>query len=189
ERPVVSWRARTVLGEFLKYTDDFAGARALLKAARREAVEEGDEGSLPDILGHLAELELWAGDWEQAARYADECLQVAEQTGQETWIGINLYIRGLVNAHLGRAGLARSDAEAGLASGEERGAPWVMGISLWVLGFLELSLGRLAETARHLSRAWQIGESIGLAEPGQWRFHPDHLEALTGLGELDQAGE
>jgi DNA-binding CsgD family transcriptional regulator len=189
ERPVVSWRARTVLGEFLKYTDDFAGARALLEAARREAVEEGDEGSLPDILGHLAELELWAGDWEQAARYADECVQVAEQTGQETWVGINLYIRGLVNAHLGRADLARRDAEAGLASGEERGDPWVIGISLWVLGFLELSLGRLAETARHLSRAWQIGESIGLAEPGQWRFHPDHLEALAGLGELDQAGE
>jgi DNA-binding CsgD family transcriptional regulator len=189
ERPAVSWRATTVLGEFLKYTDDFAGARVILEAAHREAVEEGDESSLPDILGHLAELELWCGDWERAARYADECVEVAEQTGQRTMIGVNLYSRGLVNAHLGRADLARCDAEAGLASGEEHGDPWVAGISLWVLGFLELSLGRLAEADRHLSRAWEISESIGLREPGQWRFHADHLEALIGLGELGRAEE
>jgi DNA-binding CsgD family transcriptional regulator len=189
ERPRVSWRAETVLGEFPKYTDDFAAARVILEAARREAVEEGDESSLPDILGHLGELELWCGDWERAARYADECVEAAERTGQEQWIGINLYVRGLVNAHLGRADVARRDAEAALSSGERRGDPWVTGISLWVLGFLELSLGRLAETGRHLSRAWEIGESIGLREPGQWRFHADHLEALVGLGELGRAGE
>jgi DNA-binding CsgD family transcriptional regulator len=189
ERPAVSWRAMTVLGEFLKYTDDFDAARVILEAARREAVEEGDESSLPDILGHLGELELWAGDWQRAARYAGECVEVADRTGQATWIGVNWYVRGLVNAHLGRADLARRDAEAGLASGQERGDPWVTGISLWVLGFLELSLGRLADTDRYLSRAWEIGESIGLREPGQWRFHADHLEALAGLGELGRAEE
>jgi DNA-binding CsgD family transcriptional regulator len=116
-------------------------------------------------------------------------VEVAERTGQGVWLSVNRYGRALVNAHLGLADLARSDAEAALASGEELDDPWVIGISLWVLGFLELSLGRLAETDRHLSRAWQIGESIGLAEPGQWRFHPDLLEALAGLGELDRATE
>jgi DNA-binding CsgD family transcriptional regulator len=178
-----------VLGEFLKYTDDFAAARVRLEAAHREAVEEGDESSLPDILSHLAELELWCGDWQRAARYANECVQAAERTGQQQWIGIALYCRGLVNAHLGRADSARADAETALVSGDQRGDPWTIGISLWVLGFLDLSLGRLAETDWHLSRAWQIGESIGLAEPGQWRFHPDLLEALIGLGDLDRAGE
>jgi DNA-binding CsgD family transcriptional regulator len=188
-RPRVAWRANTIMGQFLKYTDDFDGARSILEAAHSDAVEEGDESSLPDILGHLAELELWAGDWERAARYADECVEVAERTGQGVWLSVNRYGRALVNAHLGLADPARSDAEAALASGEELGDLWVIGISLWVLGFLELSLGRLAETDRYLSRAWQIGESIGLAEPGQWRFHPDLLEALAGLGELGRAGE
>jgi DNA-binding CsgD family transcriptional regulator len=189
ERPRVAWRANTIMGQFRKYTDDFDGARSILAAAHHDAVEEGDESSLPDILGHLAELELWAGDWERAARYADECVEVAERTGQGVWLAVNRYGRALVNAHLGLADLARSDAEAALASGEELGDLWVIGISLWVLGFLELSLGRLAETDRYLSRAWQIGESIGLAEPGQWRFHPDLLEALAGLGELGRAGD
>jgi hypothetical protein len=179
ERPRVAWRANTIMGQFLKYTDDFDGARPILEAAHHDALAEGDESSLPDILGHLAELELWAGDWERAARYADECVEVAERTGQEVWLSVNRYGRALVNAHLGLADLARADAEAALASGEQLGDPWVIGISLWVLGFLELSLGRLAETSRYLSRAWQIGESIRLAEPGQWRFHPDLLEARS----------
>ena len=189
ERPRVAWRANTIMGQFLKYTDDFDGARPILEAAHHDAVAEGDESSLPDILGHLAELELWAGDWARAALYADECVEVAERTGQGVWLSVNRYGRGLVSAHLGLADPARRDAEAALASGEELGDPWVIGISLWVLGFLELSLGRLADTDRHLSQAWQIGESIGLAEPGQWRFHPDLLEALAGLGELGRAGE
>ncbi|HEY2305913.1 MAG TPA: AAA family ATPase [Streptosporangiaceae bacterium] len=187
ERPPVAWRASTIMGQFLKYTDDFNGARAILEAALRDAVEEGDESSLPDILGHLSELELWAGDWERAARYAGECVEVAERTEQGVWVAVNLYCRGLVNAHLGLADLARGDAEAGLAYGEEHADPWVTGINLWVLGFLEMSLGRPAEADRHLSRAWDIGESIGLREPGQWRFHADHLEALAGLGELGRA--
>jgi hypothetical protein len=114
-------------------------------------------------------------------------VDVAERTEQGVLAAVNRYGRGLVNAHLGLADLARGDAEAGLAYGEEHADPWVTGINLWVLGFLEMSLGRLAETGRHLSRAWDIGESIGLREPGQWRFHADHLEALVGLGELGRA--
>jgi DNA-binding CsgD family transcriptional regulator len=113
----------------------------------------------------------------------------AERTEQEVLLAVNLYARALVNAHLGLAGQARADAEAGLAFGEQSRDPWLIGINLWVLGFLELSLGRLAEADRHLSRAADIGESIGLQEPGQWRFHADHMEAVIGLGELARAGD
>jgi hypothetical protein len=94
-----------------------------------------------------------------------------------------------VNAHLGLADLARCDAEAGLAFADERADPWVAGWGFRVLGFLELSLGRLADASRYLSRVDDIAESIGLREPGQWRFHADHLEALIGLGELGRAGD
>ena len=189
ERSPVAWRATTIMGQFLKYTDDFSAAREILVAAHRAAAEEGDEGSLPDILGHLAELELWAGDWPRAAAYADECVEAAAWTGQEVLLSVNRYARALVNAHLGLAGPARADAEAGLVFGEQSGDTWLIGINLWVLGFLELSLGTLAEADLHLSRAAGIGESIGLREPGQWRFHPDHVEVVTGLGELDRAGD
>jgi DNA-binding CsgD family transcriptional regulator len=189
ERPPVAWRAKTIMGQFLKYADDFGTAREILTAAHHAAAEEGDEGSLPDILGHIAELELWAGDWQRATAYAAECVEAAERTGQEVLLSVNRYARALVNAHLGLAGPARADAEAGLAFGERCGDPWLIGINLWVLGFLELSLGKLAEADRHLSRVGEIRESIGLREPGQWRFQADHVEAVIGLGELARAGD
>jgi len=71
--------------------------------------------------------------------------------------------------------------------GEAMRSLWVVAINLWVLGFLDLSTGELAAADRHLSRADEIGERIGLVEPGQWRFHADHIEALVGLGELERA--
>ncbi len=104
-------------------------------------------------------------------------------------ISLNRCARGLVNAHLGLADLARCDAEAGLVFAEERADPWVAGWGFRVLGFLELSLGRLADASRYLSRVDDIAESIGLREPSQSRFHADHLEALIGLGELGRAGD
>ena len=187
EPPRVALRAGTVLGEWLKYTDDFDAARRRLETAHRAALEEGDDSSLPDILSHLAELELWAGRWDLANQYAHECLQAAEQTRQEAWRAVNLYIRALVDAHCARIESARTHAEEALAVGERIESPWVIGISLWVLGFLDLSLGDLQAVDRHLTRADAIAESIGLIEPGQWRFHADHVEALIGLGELERA--
>ena len=115
ERPPVTWRAKSNLGLFLMWADDFGGARAILEADRQDAADEGDGSSLPDILWKLAELELWAGDWERAADYANECVEAAEWTEQAVVISLNRCARGLVNAHLGLADLARCDAEAGLA--------------------------------------------------------------------------
>ena len=187
ERPRVAWRARTILGQYRKYHDDFQEARRVLEAAYRQALEEGDESSLADLLAHLAELELWEGNWPAAAGLAERCMQAAEQTAQHSQLAVACYARGLVAAHLGAVGAARADAEAGLALGERRGDLWAVGVNLWVLGFLDLSVGDLAAVDRGLSRADQIGKAIGLREPGQWRFHADHIEALVGLGQLDRA--
>ncbi len=181
----VAYRARAWLGQMLKYTDDYAGARSHLEWAYQAARDESAEGSQPDTISHLVELELWTGDWALADRYADEGLELAERTEQELQIALNHYTRALVDAHLGRVEAARSHAEATLAAGGDN--PWLLGIGLWVLGFLELSLGDLAAVDRLLTRADEIGERIGLVEPGQWRFHGDHIEALVGLGDLERA--
>ena len=186
ERPRAAWTAGSVLGQLLKYTDDYEGAREHLEAAYRSAQEDGDISSLPDLASHLSELELWTGDWERADRYAREASETAQLAEQEIFHALGSYSRALVDVHLGRVESARALAEESLAFGE-RGDPWVESISLWVLGFLELSLGEPVAVDRHLSRADEIGETIGLREPGQWRFHPDHIEALIALGRLDEA--
>jgi DNA-binding CsgD family transcriptional regulator len=187
QRPRAAWTASAVLGQLLKYTDDYEAARPRLEAAYRLALEQGDESSLPDMAAHLSELELWTGDWSAAERYARESLDVAERAEQGLVRAIALYCCALVDAHLGRVASARAYAEEGLALGRERKDLWLEGICLWVLGLLELSLGDAAAVESHLSRADEIAEAIGLVEPGQWRFHADRIEALIQLGALERA--
>ena len=50
---------------------------------------------------HLARVECLAGNWEQAARYAEECHEAVSQTGQEEERPYALAIGALVDAHLG----------------------------------------------------------------------------------------
>ena len=50
----------------------------------------------------LAELECRAGEWGRADEYAEAILQSAEQQGLEFQGGSALWIRGLVDAYLGR---------------------------------------------------------------------------------------
>jgi DNA-binding CsgD family transcriptional regulator len=187
QRPRAAWTASSVLGQLLKYTDDYDAARARLKAAYRLALEEGDESSVPDLAAHLSELALWTGDWAAAEEYARASFDVARRAEQVFLRGIALYCCALVDAHLGREASARAYAGEGLALGRQRQDLWLEGICLWVLGFLELSLGDPEAVERHLSRADEIAETIGLAEPGQWRFHPDRIEALIQTGALEQA--
>ena len=54
------------LGVWLKYQGDFDAARNRLEAAHEAAIEEGDESSLPYVVGHLPQLELWTGNWSDA---------------------------------------------------------------------------------------------------------------------------
>ena len=187
QRPRAAWTASSVLGQLLKYTDDYDGARPRLEAAYSLALEEGDESSIPDLAAHLSELALWTGDWVAAEQHASESLDVAERADLGFARGIGLYCRALVDAHLGRSASARAYAEEGLALGREQHDLWLEGICLWVLGFLELSLADPEAVERHLSRAEEIAETIWLVEPGQWRFHPDRIEAAVQVGELERA--
>src|SRR5205814_4439056 len=58
-RPAVSERFSGSLGVFLKYADDYDGARPWLEATLQTAIDEGDEAGIPYALSHLPQLELW----------------------------------------------------------------------------------------------------------------------------------
>ena len=171
------------LGQWLKYLDDFTGARAQLETALSEARLEGDESSVPNLLMHLAQVECWSGDWPRAARCAEESFELAEQAGQS--FGDPPAMRALVDAHLGNVERARATVESRLQGVEEK--PMTVPLYLRALGFLELSLGDAASAGRHLSRTVELAESFGVREPGVYRVHADLIEALLGTGELDRA--
>jgi len=176
-------RVSTMLGQWLKYLDDFDGSRARLEDALSVAAEEGDESSMPNVLMHLAQLECWSGNWSLAVRYAEESVELAEQVGQR--FGGPPAVRALVDAHLGNVERARTTASEGLAALEP--SQTAFPLYLLALGFLELSLGDAASAEPHLSDAREALESRGILEPAIFRAHADLVEALIGTGELERA--
>jgi DNA-binding NarL/FixJ family response regulator len=187
--PPVAWRARTCMAECVKYLDSFEEADEVLRESERQAMQDGDVGSLSDIAGHRAELALWLGDWELAEQQADRAVRSARESDQRGRVGIAAYFRSLVHAHRGRGDAARADATACLEMGTSCDDVWDVALARSALGFLELSLGDPFAARDELEAVDAISESALLAEARQWRYLADYVEALVGCGELDAAGD
>lgn len=185
--PSVADRLSAALGAWLKYEGDFEGARRWLDATYQAALDEGDEGSLPYVLSHLPQLELWTGNWERAERLSREHLELADVMAQPDQRRQALFNLAMVHAHMGRVEEARAEAAELLTSAEAAGEDWGVSNALAVLGLLELSLSRPAEAAAYLARMVAIRETAGNREP--LRSYGDYAEPLVELGELDRAEE
>ncbi len=185
EPPPISDRAGMVLGMCLKVVDRFDDSRTWLHAMRISAVDEGDDSALPNIFGHLALLECWAGDYPQGLEYALEGREHAARTGVNAPALASAHV--LVLAHLGRLNEARSLAQLYLAEAEPLGFVAAIAIYLRSLGFTELAAGNPGVAAGHFLRALAIADEIGIGEPAIMRLHPDAVAALVATGRLTEA--
>jgi DNA-binding CsgD family transcriptional regulator len=167
--------------EILLRADRLHKARTLLVAWRREARDLGSDQGLALALDWLCDLELLAGEWDLASRYAAEaCRLDPNKRVSET-------CRGQIRAHLGREEEARRDLTRWLETMEQMQTIEVLLDALSGLGFLELSLGNLVEANAYLSRATELLMDSGALDPGFARFLPDAIETLVGLGDLAEA--
>jgi DNA-binding CsgD family transcriptional regulator len=171
----------------LTWDDDLPAARQQFEALHRQAVDRGDEHSLPFILFHLARVELLTGDWAPARAHARECDETTRQSGQVSERPYSVAIEALVEAHLGLVGPARARIDEGLALAHETGAHPAGMEMLAVSGFLELSVGNVADAAQALESLATEVERTGLREPALFRFHGDAIEAKLALGRRDEA--
>ncbi len=175
---------RSHLAKVVMDNDGHDEARALLTLLLDQTMETGDLYSASTHQFHLAELDVWAGDWPGAIEHAEESLQLRQHLDQP---GAPLYVEAMARACLGDVDEARSLAEAGLV--EARRAEDVVFCmqNLHVLGFVELSLGN-HEAAQAL-----LGEATDLMRPrwnrefGDCHMVPDQIEALVALGDLARA--
>lgn len=174
-------------GAMLKWSDDFAGARAKLDERYRRAAETGDESSLPFVLYQLSELLCWAGEWDRARKHAEDACRIALESEQVAVLPAALYAKSLVDTHLGRVDTARADAEEALALAERTHNLPVALMARSVLGLIELSLGDFERTHMHLGPVAEAMAAMEVAEPGVVRFSADDIEALIALGDLEKA--
>ncbi len=184
-RPILG-RPGWIHAMLLEWAGKLDDSRAALETLRRNALAHGDEHSVPHIAFHLARVECMAGNWEQAARYAEECHETMAQTGQENERPYALTIRALVAAHLGLVEPTRSATDEGLPLALRLGVLPAYFELLAIRGFLELSLGSAAEAHRFLGPLPQAVREAGFGEP-LFRFHGDAIETLLALGQTEEA--
>lgn len=187
--PAVAWRASTILGECLKYVDDFTEADRLLGASAARAEQEGDLASLAEISGHRAELDLWLGRWDSADALAADAVRYADQTEQDGRMAMARYYHALVAVYRGRTDDARDKLAAAVAAAVKADDEWVRMLVTSAAGLLELSVGATVTARDRLAEVDAFATRELLTEPRQWRYLSDYVEALVACGDVDVAQE
>jgi len=177
--------AEEVLALLLMVAGELDQARSLYLDQLEQASQRGDDHRREYLAWCLARVEVRAGNFQRAARYAEE--SDLEAAGQEGLICETLGARAEVAALLGRVEVAHRAAEEGLAIAERHGLGLAGLRNRAALGFLELSMGGAADAHHWLGPAVAAMGQMGLGEPAYIPLLPDEIEALIALGELEQA--
>ncbi|MGP0006451.1 MAG: helix-turn-helix transcriptional regulator [Acidimicrobiales bacterium] len=187
QEAAAAWEMSTLPATWARLFDDFATARRLNEDLLRAFEEAGDEASTAGILAHLAVLEAVTGHAERAAELADEALELAQQTEQETYVTLALHARGCVAAHCGDLAAARSAGEEVLRRLEAEPDLTFESIARGMLGSAALAADDAAEADRQLTRVQEILDALHTREPAADRIQADHAEAAIRLGQLERA--
>ncbi|HEX6723600.1 MAG TPA: LuxR C-terminal-related transcriptional regulator [Gaiella sp.] len=175
------------LGLACLYTGDVTRARGILQKLLDRSVDLGRVRSTAGCVLQLTELEIRAGNLPQAEAHAQEFLLLDRQLRGDA--SAEWYPSGLVAVHAGRV----DDARRILRSGVEEARAFESTIwlchHLEALGHLELAAGDLATAREALDPVIPMLRGTGLGEWSVHPVHPDTIETLVGLGELDRAAE
>ena len=179
--------SRTCHGLQLLWASELDAAREVLHQELTEYERLGRYVVRGELLTYLAEVECRAGNWDVAARHAQEAYDIDVEAGWLLGPGHLLFPRALVAAHTGDTDAARSDAEEGLRQSLRNEDMLDASCNQAVLGFLELSLSNPTAAIERLEPVLAFLDEMGSPEPGIIPCVPDAIEALVSLGRLDEA--
>jgi DNA-binding CsgD family transcriptional regulator len=151
-----------------------------MAAVRDRCVERGAENDLMAVGGYCTLIEIWRGNFAEAALLAEDTMERAAQVGGSRTIALT--VRAAVATYIGREDQARADAAAALAIADECGVPRLAEWPTMSLGFLEVSLGRYAEALTTLQPMLDVFDSLPGSEIMIATFIPDAVEAMVSIG-------
>ncbi len=193
ERTGRRWRSSdqvaAVRPVLLKWADHPTDALGALVELRNRAEEEGNDGLVPYVLGHIPGILLRLGRLADAADAADEHLGHAQRTGQESQRMQALYNIAFVASHVGRLDTAAETAGVILDWAAGEGDPWLQMSASSILGFVAFSRGDNADACAWFQRWSAWADELGIVDPGVSRYHGDRIEALIASGSLGEAAE
>lgn len=169
----------------LLYTGQLARARSLLRDLLRLSVELGRVRSAAGCVLHLVELEVCAGKLAEAEGYAIRFVDLDRQL--RGGVSGEWYPSGLVAVHLGRIDDARRILTSAIEYTRSVESWTWHARQLWALGHLELAIGNLAAARDALAPLPATLRARGLGEWAAYPVHPDAIETLVELGEVEEA--
>jgi DNA-binding CsgD family transcriptional regulator len=175
------------LAKALLYTGELSRARTVLLELLELSIELERVRSTAGCVLQLTEVEVRAGNLAQAEAHASEFVNLDRQLRGD--LGDEWYPSGVVAMHLGRVEDARRILTAGIEYSRAIGSAIWLAHHLWALGQLELAAGDLPKARDVLAQLPQMLRKTGLGEWSAHPFHPDLIETLVGLGEIDEAVE
>jgi len=164
-------------------------ARDELRAYRRRAIERGLESELMMFAFHGGLNEMWRGNFADCALIAEDVAERAAQLGGDLPLVLAPMLQAALAAYAGRESEARRDAGEAFAICQRCDSPFL--VTVWpitTLGFLEVSLGNY-QAALDTLEPWlrAVEEAPHGTEIFVAPFLPDAIEAMIGLGRLEDA--
>ncbi len=179
--------AKLQLAKALLCTAQLARSRTAMLELLDLSIELERVRSTAGCVLQLTEIEVRAGSLAQAEAYAAEFANLDRQLRGD--LGDEWYPSGVVAMHLGRLEDARRILTAGVAYSRAISSTTWLAHHLWALGHLELAAGNLGVARETLGQLPEMLRATGLGEWSAHPFHPDLIETLVGLGEIDEAVE
>ena len=183
----VMLRPTLISSLLLAWTGRLDEAREGLQVIRRRCLERGEESDLMFAAFHAVIVECWRGNLADAHLIAEDTLERALQLGTDFPLAIALATQANVAAYAGQPDETRRAALEALAI-FQRGS--CLAVTVWpavTLGFLDVSLADYPAAAATLGPLASAAAAMGYGEPTAAPFAPDAVEALIGVGRLDEA--
>jgi DNA-binding NarL/FixJ family response regulator len=167
-------------------TGQLERAHEEMVALRRSCIEHGLEHELIYVTYYSVQVEIWRGNFTEAAVLAERGMESALHLESEVSIGAALTIRAAVAAYAGDEQQVRRDVSPALAAMQRCGAVpnRLEGWPIAIAGFLEVSLGNHQAALDILE---PLLSNLQKSLEGTAEFVPDAVEALVHLGRLDEA--
>jgi ATP/maltotriose-dependent transcriptional regulator MalT len=178
---------RVALARRLVGSGEVDRARTIFSELETHAAEQGDEGTRGFVLWRLGVLEWFAGRWQEALELAAATQELAEQAQLPYLLGWACELRADVETDLGLVEQARGALEV-TRPPQHDGDGDVMPVPVEdVLGRIEFALGNLYAAVEYLRPAFSPLLPEGCLYDPTSPAWADLIEALIGLGELDEA--
>ncbi|HEX5012935.1 MAG TPA: AAA family ATPase [Candidatus Limnocylindrales bacterium] len=161
-------------------------ARERLATMLEESRAAGEVSGEADLLTRLAEAELQSDNWTRARELADEARMLAQQGGQEAADPAQRP-RALVDAHEGNLDAAEAVGRAAIVRAEAADDHWIIVAYIHLLTLVASWRGDYAEVERLAARGRVHLGILGAVDPLRMDVTPELVEALVGLGRLDDA--